>query len=398
MTAPPPPETGRIAQLDALRGLAVLGIAWMNVLIFAMPSQAYYNPLAWGGADPGNVAAWTGSFVLVEDKFRTLFAMLFGAGCVILLERGGEHPWRAHYARMAVLFVIGLAHSVFFASNDILRAYAVAGMLLPLFIRLPAKALIACATGLVALHVAAGLVMIGGGLSDWFAGRLDSEAVLFAEHNFGADPAAVQAMLEQGREGFGERVARRIDGLGGQLWAIAGSVPLNLAGIVLGMAFWRNGLLKGEWPRVRLQRLAGLCALAAVPPLLALAWWVAQSGFPGILAGAAALVISAPFDTLLGLAYAALAMALFAPSDVLTRLLGSAGRMSLSNYVLTSIVLSTLYASWGLGLFGSVTRIEALASTLIPAALILLWSPWWLARFKQGPLEWLWRRSAGLLA
>lgn len=406
MTAPPtppsPPLSHRIVQLDALRGLAVLGIAWMNVLIFAMPSQAYYNPLAWpvpGEApSPLDSFAWATSFVFVEDKFRTLFAMLFGAGCAILIERGGDHPWRAHYARMAVLFTIGLAHATLLASNDILRAYAAAGMLLPFFTLLSANALIASAVGLVALHVGAGFAMTGGGLWDWQAGRLGTDAVLFAEMNFGADPAAVQAMLDQGRESFGERLARRLGGLGSQLWAIAGSVPLNLAGIVLGMALWRNGLLKGEWRLFRLQRLAALCALAAIPTLLGLAWWVAGSGFPGVLAGAAALVISAPFDTLLGVAYAALAMALFAPDGSLTRRLAAVGRMSLSNYILTSVVLSALYASWGLGLFGTVTRSEALASTLIPAGLILLWSPLWLAHFRQGPLEWLWRRSAGLLA
>lgn len=398
MTAPPSSDTGRILQLDALRGLAVLGIAWMNVLIFAMPSQGYYNPLAWGGDGSGNTIAWAASFVLVEDKFRTLFAMLFGAGCLILIERGGERRWRAHYARMAVLFVIGLVHAVLLASNDILRAYAVAGLLLPFFTRFTARALIAWAAALVALHVGAGLAMTGEGLADWLAGRLGSEAVQFAERNFGADPAAVQFMLEQGREGFGERVMRRTQGLSGQLWAIAGSVPLNLAGIVLGVALWRNGLLKGEWPSKRLQRLAALIALATVPALLGLAWWVAGSGFPGVLAGAAALVLSAPFDTLLGVAYAALAMVLFAPSGGFTQRLAAAGRMSLSNYILTSIILSALYAAWGLGLFGSVNRVEALASTLIPAAVILLWSPLWLARFRQGPLEWLWRKAALRLA
>lgn len=402
MTASSTTVPGRIVQLDALRGLAVLGIAWMNVLIFAMPSQAYYIPLAWpvpGEApSPLDSFAWAASFVFVEDKFRTLFAMLFGAGCVILIERSGEHPWRAHYARMAVLFVIGLAHATLLASNDILRAYAVAGMLLPFFTLLSANALIASAVGLVALHVGAGFAMTGGGLWDWHAGRMGTDAVLFAEMNFGADPAAVQAMLEQGRESFGERVARRLDSLGSQLWAIAGSVPLNLAGIALGMALWRNGLLKGEWRLFRLQRLAALCALASVPALLGLAWWVASSGFSGVLAGAAALVISAPFDTLLGVAYAALAMALFSPDSGWTRGLAAAGRMSLSNYILTSACLSALYASWGLGLFGTVTRTEALLSTLIPAALVLLWSPLWLARFKQGPLEWLWRRSAAMLA
>lgn len=412
MTAPPAPVADcivagrpfadRIVQLDALRGLAVLGIAWMNVLVFAMPSQAYYNPLAWPMAgdapSPLDGFVWAAGFVFVEDKFRTLFAMLFGAGCAILIERGGAHPWRAHYARMAVLFAIGLVHATFLASNDILRAYAIAGMLLPFFTLLSAQALVACAVGLVAVHVGAGFAMTGGGLWDWQAGRLGTDAVLFAEMNFGADPAAVQAMLEQGSESFGERVTRRLDGFGNQLWAIAGSVPLNLAGIVLGMALWRSGLLKGEWRTFRLQRLAAVCALAAVPALLGLAWWVAGSGFPGVLAGAAALVISAPFDTLLGVAYAALAMALFAPDGGSTRRLAAAGRMSLTNYILTSLVLSALYASWGLGLFGTVTRTEAVLSTLIPAALILLWSPLWLARFGQGPLEWLWRRSAGLLA
>lgn len=399
MTAPSSTSTGnRIVQLDALRGLAVIGIAWMNVFIFAMPTQAYYNPFAWGGQSPADILAWAESFVFVEDKFRTLFAMLFGAGCVILLERSGEHPWRAHYARMAVLFLIGLAHSTLLASNDILRSYALAGLFVPFFTPLSSRALVACSIGLVALHVGAGFALTGGGLWDWFQGRLGSEAIQFAERNFGADPAAIQYLLEQGRESLAERIARRTDGIGGQLWAIAGSVPLNLAGIVLGMALWRNGLLKGEWRTFRLQRLAAICALLSLPVLFAMAGWVADSGFPGVLAGAASLVLSAPFDTLLGVAYAALAMALFAPDGAATRRLAAAGRMSLSNYLLTSLVLSALYASWGLGLFGTVSRVEALATTLLPAGLILLWSPLWLARFRQGPLEALWRRSARLLA
>ena len=118
----------RITELDALRGLAVIGIVWMNVYVFALPAQGYYNPTVWGpglgqGSDLDRIV-WIISFVFIEDKFRTLFAMLFGAGCLILLERAKERPWRAHYARMAVLFIIGLGHAVLFASNDVLRSYA----------------------------------------------------------------------------------------------------------------------------------------------------------------------------------------------------------------------------------------------------------------------------------
>ncbi|MFM7402496.1 MAG: hypothetical protein ACKO1N_00055 [Erythrobacter sp.] len=107
MTASSAPASAapRILALDALRGVAVAGIVGMNVHAFALPGPAYYNPLAYGGVSPLDYWVWLASFVFIEDKFRTLFAMLFGAGCLILIERSGEHPWRAHYARMAVLFV-----------------------------------------------------------------------------------------------------------------------------------------------------------------------------------------------------------------------------------------------------------------------------------------------------
>ncbi|ABC64950.1 DUF418 domain-containing protein [Erythrobacter litoralis] len=398
MIAPPSSATHRIVQVDALRGLAVMGIAWMNVLIFAMPAQAYYNPMAWGGQSGLDMLAWAASFVFVEDKFRTLFAMLFGAGCAILFERGGAHPWRAHYARMAALFVIGVLHATLLASNDILRAYALAGLLLPLFHQLSNAALIACSIGLVATHVGFGIAFTGVGIWDWFAGRLGSDAIQFAERNFGADPAAVQFLLERGQESLGERIERRSTGLGAQLTAVIGSVPLNLAGIVLGMALWRNGLFKGEWRTFRLQRLAAICALASLPMLFLLANWVAESGFPGVLAGSVALVFSAPFDTLLGLAYACVAMVLFAPDGGLTKTLAAVGRLSLTNYIMTSGVFGALYASWGLGLFGGVSRSSAIASIALPMGAMLVWSPLWSKYLGQGPLERLWRRAASSIA
>ncbi|MEQ8772363.1 MAG: DUF418 domain-containing protein, partial [Erythrobacter sp.] len=208
MVVAPQPRSGRIPQLDALRGIAVIGIVWMNVHVFALPIQAYYNPLAWGGEGAVDRLVWAASFVFVEDKFRTLFAMLFGAGCVILLDRGraasgAARAWRAHYARMAVLFAIGLVHAVLLANNDILRAYALAGCALPLLAPLAPRALVAVAIGLMALHVGVGIATFGGALYDWHTGRLASDASFFMERNFGTDPAAVSYMLERGREALG---------------------------------------------------------------------------------------------------------------------------------------------------------------------------------------------------
>lgn len=394
----PAHPTNRIAELDALRGAAVIGIVWMNVYAFALPLQAYYNPVAFGGEGALDRLVWAASFVFVEDKFRTLFAMLFGAGCLILIERAEKRPIRAHYARMLALFAIGLAHSVCLASNDVLRAYALAGLALPLLAHLKVNELAAVAIGLVTLHFAGGMVFFGPAVFDVYAGRAASDAALFVDRRFGSDPAAIGYALEIGREGFGERVARRIAELPNQLRLLAVSVPLNLASMALGMAAWKSGLLKGEWRTFQLQRLAAMCAVVAIPALLALAWWVADNGFPAAFAGAAALVLSAPFDMALGLAYAALAMAFFSAGGAVTRRLAAVGRLSLTNYLMTSAVLAAVFASWGLGFFGEVGRAQAFTIAFVPISAMLLFSPPWVARFGQGPFERAWRWVSAKLA
>ena len=394
----PPAPTPRILALDALRGVAVIGIVGMNVLAFALPGPAYYNPLSFGGTTSADYWVWLGTFVFIEDKFRTLFAMLFGAGCLILIERGGEHPWRAHYARMTVLFAIGIVHATLLASNDVLRAYALAGLAMPLLAGLSARALLAVGTGLVVVHLALGLTAFGSAMLDYGRGLPGTDALLFMERQFGRDPAAIAALLEQGREGLGERVLRRSLGIPAQLVTLAASLPLNLAAIALGMGLWKAGMLKGEWHTFHLQRLAAVCALVALPALFGLAAWLVGAGFPAALAGPVALVISAPFDTLLGVAYAALAMALLGKGAALTRRLAAVGRLSLSNYLMTSVVLAAIFAPWGLGLFGEVSRWQAFALGLVPVAAMLAWSPLWVARFGQGPVERLWRAGARALS
>jgi len=389
VTAPPAPD--RILALDALRGIAVIGIVGMNVIAFAMPGPAYYNPLAYGGVGPPDYWVWLGSFVFVEDKFRTLFAMLFGAGCLILIERSGETPWRAHYARMIVLFALGLVHAILLASNDVLRAYALAGLFLPLLAGLSARALVTVSLGLLGVHVFLGFGLLGPSLVAWARGQEGSEMVLWAERQFVRDPAAITALLEQGREGLGERVLRRSLGIPAQMTALVAALPLNLSAMALGMGLWRGGMLKGEWRTFRLQRVAGLAALVALPALLVLAGWLVSAGFPGALVGPVALLLSAPFDMALALSYAALAMAFFGGASAAVARLASVGRLSLTNYLMTSVILSAIFASWGLGLFGEVTRWQAFAVGLIPVAAMLAWSPLWVAKAGQGPFERLWR-------
>jgi len=376
----------------------VIGIVGMNVHAFALPSPAYYNPLSYGAVSPIDYQVWLASFVFIEDKFRTLFAMLFGVGCLILIERSGAAPWRAHFARMIVLLVIGLAHATFLASNDVLRAYALAGLALPWLAGMSARALIAVALGLLLVHVALGMVALGAPLVAFYTQHGGADALLWAERQFGHDSPTIIMLLEQGREGLADRLARRSLGIPAQLATVAASLPLNLSGIALGMGLWRGGMLKGEWRTFRLQRLAGIAALVALPGLLLLALWLEEAGFPAPLVGPVALVLSAPFDMALALSYAALAMAFLTKDSGLTRVLAAAGRLSLTNYLMTSVILSAIFASWGMGLFGEVTRWQAFALGLVPVAAMLAWSPPWVERFGQGPLERLWRGAARLLS
>lgn len=331
------------------------------------------------------------------ERAVVLHLLLFGAGCLILIEKGGESPWRAHYARMAVLFLIGLAHATLLASNDVLRAYALAGLALPLLAGLSAQGLFSVAIGLVCVHFALGMAVLGGPLVAFYMQQSGTDALLWAERQFGHDSAAIAMLLEQGREGLGERVVRRVSGIPGQMTALIAALPLNLSAIALGMGLWRGGMMKGEWRTFRLQRIAGLAALLALPGLLLLAMWLVAEGFPAAIVGPAALVLSAPFDTLLGLSYAALAMAFLSKDSGLNRRLAAVGRLSLTNYLMTSVILSTLFAAWGLKLFGEVTRWQAFALGLVPVAAMLLWSPPWVARFGQGPFERLWRAGSRAL-
>ncbi len=407
MALAPPPASAldtRILSLDAVRGLAVAGIALMNVLVFAMPGQAYVNPRAWsgfggGGLGQSDIAAWALVFLFVEDKFRNLFAMLFGAGVAILLAKPRGRPLAGHYARMAALFAIGFVHATLLANNDVLRLYAITGLLLPLFVGLAPRTLLLIAAALVAMQLAVAGWFAWGWLEHWWRWRMGEAefgTLANAEYAFGADPRALAEAFERGRESLGERIERRLTNLAGPLTTALVAIPSTLAAMLVGVALLKCGLLKGEWPHARLIRLARWMVLLAMPPLALLAAGAIASDFAAVVTAASALVLSAPFDLLLAIGWAALGMAVFAhsPAHPLVRRFAATGRLALTNYVATSLVFAGIFASWGFGLFGAVSRLGATAISLIPIALMLALSPLWLSRFRQGPLEWAWRSVA----
>ena len=136
--------------LDALRGLALLGIALANFPEFALwtfLSADEQQAMPTAGID--NVVRYM-QYLLVDGKFYTIFSLLFGVGFSLILSR---HPVSLFVRRMLILVVIGFCHLMFIWSGDILLLYACGGLLLPLFIRLKDRALLTVAVALIVLPV-----------------------------------------------------------------------------------------------------------------------------------------------------------------------------------------------------------------------------------------------------
>ena len=127
----PTRPTERIVAIDILRGFALLGILIMNIQGFAMPAAAYSNPTAYGDLSGANRWVWIVSHVFADQKFMTIFSLLFGAGIVLMsarMDERGLRAWGVHYRRTFWLLLFGLTHAFLLSSGDILVAYAVCGL------------------------------------------------------------------------------------------------------------------------------------------------------------------------------------------------------------------------------------------------------------------------------
>jgi uncharacterized protein len=168
----------------------------------------------------------------------------------------------------------------------------------------------------------------------------------------------------------------------------------TLGYMLFGMAALKSGFFRGEWSVARYRKWALICLLIAVPVYAALAWLLTRDGFSVPMILATVMVGTTPFRPLMVIAYAALIIVLTRNGGALVERIAAAGRAAFTNYLGTSIVMTTLFYGYGVGLYGSMTRIELWLPVVGMWALMLLWSKPWLDRFRYGPFEWLWRSLA----
>ena len=405
----------RITSLDMLRGVAILGILVMNVYAFAMPFIAYMNPYKMGGTEAWNIGTWIFTHILFDQKFISIFAMLFGAGLVLMTERAesrGAKPARFYFRRQFWLVVIGALHAYFIWFGDILFAYALIGMLVYPFRKRRPRTLIIIACLL--LPVALLLNLGNAKMMELTMAKVAGIEVLLAQgEELDEEQQQILDDWEQQRTfsfPTDEDVQKEVDAYRGSyvdivrfraplvammqvfmviffgIWRIA---PL----MMIGMALMKLGILTGERSADFYRRFMLVFYLFGLPLTVFSAADLHAHQFDQLHVMRGGGLANYFGSLLVALGHIGLVMWI-AKTGMLQRLMqrfAAVGRMALSNYLAHSIILTTVFYGYGLGLYGSVPRFWQMGFVAAVVALQLWWSPWWLERYRFGPVEWAWR-------
>jgi len=416
--APPPaPVSGteRLVAIDTLRGVAVLGILVMNIYGFAMPFVAYQNPLAAGGTEWYNMGTWFFTHIFFDQKFMTIFSILFGAGLVMMATRAeavGRKYAGVWYRRNFWLLLIGAAHGYLIWMGDILFAYALIGMLVYPFRNRSPRALII--TACVLLPIALLLSYAGGFfmqkmqvMGDEIVQLQEAGEELTGEQlSTLKEVEEMSLFLKSPEEQVAEDTAAYTGDYSGIVSFRAPTVLMmqtdvtlifilwRVGGLMLlGMALMKLGVLSGERCNGFYRKMMFIGYGLGLPIVAYSAYslqlhdwdfmWIFQVGsIPNYVA-----------SILIAFGHIALVM-LIVKSGAMKGLMerfGAVGRMAFTNYLMHSIILTTVFYGYGFGLYGQVPRFWQMGFVAAVLAFQLWFSPIWLKSYRFGPAEWLWR-------
>lgn len=390
--------TERIETLDVLRGFALFGILAVNMAGFSWPlDQVMMGAQLWESR--ADLLADGLVQLLAEGKFYPLFSFLFGLGVALQMDRAearGSAFAGWYCRRLFVLLGIGLAHALLLWEGDILVWYAVFGFLLLAFRKRQPKTLLVWSG--ICLLLPALLILAVWALL--YGASLVPEVSQIIQRELAGDAEASARELEESirvysQGTYGEMFVLRFGNLV-FMWLVGIFFsPTFFALFLLGLYAGRRRLFQEIPARLGLFRRVLVVGLALGLPanviylVTTLSSDASDVRFLWLL-GNAVVVIGGPA---LGLAYAAALTLLLQQGrwKCWLRPVAATGRMALSNYLLQTLVCTTIFYSYGLGWFGSVGRAAGLGLVgLIYVAQVAL-SVAWLKFFQFGPMEWLWR-------
>jgi uncharacterized protein len=392
------PSSQRIETIDILRGFAIFGILLVNMALFthAIYGQALNLNQPSGALD--RLARWGIQF-FAEGKFYSIFAFLFGLGMAIQYRRAQEHGTRFvpfFLRRMLVLLGIGFIHAYLFWIGDILLLYAVLGVVLLLFRNCRPRALLIWAgvfliVPLLINSALLGLVALGRAMPEG-AAMVDA-ALVEQQRSYQALSAQADQVYASGT--FAEITRQRVQDMTFIYFTWPFTAFNVLAMMLLGLYAGARRIfddIPGRLPLIRRLWLWGLVVGVIGNLVYVIAGQVSNRSDPSpqLILALSGQTFGAPA---LSIFYMTSLVLLTQAAAWQLRLqpLASVGRMAISNYLLQTLICTTLFYGYGFGLYGQVGAAAGVLLTLAIYALQIPLSVWWLRHFRFGPVEWLWR-------
>jgi uncharacterized protein len=400
----------RVAAVDVLRGVALMGILAMNIVMFGGPDPTYDSPRAGGNTSTLDLVTWAFNHVVFDEKMMTIFSMLFGAGLVLMSERTaarGASLTGVYYRRVSWLLLIGLVHAYLIWHGDILVLYAECGFLIYLFRRRSPRTLIALGALCLLLPVALGAgvyTILQMSQEGYWGIRGPALNVLSTIGDF------LNSKIAPNPEKAAERFSKYLDVYRGDYFGI---VLHRAKELILGQTFgfvfvtlWMvggrmligMGLMKLDVFSARRSRRFYLWMVAlgyglGLPVVAYDTWLRIAVDFHGAEMIRAEFLCGYLSAIAIALGHVGTVMLIFQSGAVpwLTRRLAAAGRMALSNYLMQSLICTTLFYGYGFGLYGMYNRPSLAGIVVLIWIFQLSTSILWLRFFRYGPAEWLWR-------
>ena len=381
-------DADRIVHLDVIRGISVLGILLMNIMSFGLTVYAYSNPSILPEFDGVDLIAWMFANIFAEQKFMTLFSLLYGAGMWLFCKRvaeKGHKPFRLFKRRSLWLMLFGLLHAYLIWYGDILFTYGICGFLVfkALKWRPRTQLVIGCLLLMVPIAFKAGI-----GFSVNF---MTEEEVLEMKAGWEPPQEELDAELEAFRGSWIEQIERRA------LLAVFLQTAVVLiyslwraAGLMLiGMALMQLGLLSGQWSRGFYTKLA----LVGLSVGLLLGCYACYELVASDFAFPDAMTFTRNYIMLASLFMAAgyLGLIMLIPRGLFSDYMAAAGRMAFSNYLGQSLICTTIFYGHGFGWFGYLGHAQLMLVAVGVWVFQLAFSKWWLTHYRFGPGEWAWR-------
>ncbi|GMB08858.1 hypothetical protein B1no1_15680 [Thermolongibacillus altinsuensis] len=365
-------QVERIGVVDAIRGFALLGILLVNIFDFSAP-VLYVEPEHFA---KGMLDRWAVMFVdlFAQASFYPLFSTLFGWGAFIMLERAkrkGQPFQRIFSRRLAALFLFGCIHAFFIWHGDILMSYAMVGLFLFLFVRTSAAWLLRWS--LLLFFVPNGILIVLLFLAWASEGDVDLSEPALAEEAIRhyRDGTWMEVLIQRWHDWLYMNNAWTL------VFFLVAILPLFLFGAYIAKQQWFQRL---DEHRLTIQKWCLFSFLFALI-FKSLPYWTEKNVVTQYIQD----MIGGPALSIFYLT----AFSLFLRKR--SSWLAPVGKMALTNYLLQSIICTTLFYSYGFGLYGNVRPFVALLIAIIIYVVQVIYSHWWMRSFEIGPIEWIWR-------